>query len=151
MNPLTTLLAGAAATWAMLGVIWLIQLVHYPLMTHVTQGFAAFHAAHASRITWIVGPLMGLELVSALLLMAHRPAGVPAWAVWTGLGLVAICWGATVLFSVPQHRRLAGGMDSAALARLVGTNWIRTVAWTIRGLLQLWMLLQAIAAGAAAQ
>lgn len=135
-----TLLANTASTWAMVGLIWLIQLVHYPLMAHVNQGFHTFHAAHASRITWIVGPLMGLELATSLALTARRPEGIPAWAAWSGVVLVGICWGATALLSIPMHNRLSSGVDPEALGQLVRTNWVRTWAWTAHGLLALWML-----------
>jgi hypothetical protein len=39
-----------------------------------------------------------------------------------------------------MHARLGQGADEAALRRLVRTNWIRTLAWTARGVLVLWML-----------
>ena len=139
------LLIHAAATWFLVGLIWVIQLVHYPLMIHVTQGFGAFHEAHSMRITWIVGPLMCTELVTAFLL-TQGGLGIPAWAAWLGLGLVGVCWLATLLLAIPQHAVLAKGMDPIALARLVGTNWLRTLAWSARGVLVLWMLHAATAA-----
>ncbi|MCW2614348.1 MAG: hypothetical protein JWN08_1342 [Frankiales bacterium] len=36
----------------------------------------------------------------------------------------------TAPWSVPLHGRLAGGYDDAVAARLIGTNWLRTAAWT---------------------
>ena len=57
----------------------------------------------------------------------------------------AVCAATTVLvtvaLSVPAHGVLAGGFDAAAHARLVGTNWLRTAAWTVgaaTSLLLLW-------------
>lgn len=140
-----TLIINAAATWAMVGLIWLIQLVHYPLMAYVSQGFGAFHQAHAWRISWLVGPLMGLELATSLALLSVRPAGVPAWSSQLGLVLVLVCWGVTAVFSVPAHSRLSAGRDKAALGFLVKTNWLRTAAWSTRGILVAWMLLRATA------
>lgn len=134
------LLANAASTWAMVGLIWLIQLVHYPLMVHVNQGFQAFHGAHSSRIALIVGPLMGIEALTSLVLTARRPEGIPDWVAWCGVILVGVSWAATALFSIPMHMRLSSGTDQKALDMLVATNWIRTVAWTAHGLLALWML-----------
>jgi hypothetical protein len=71
---------------------------------------------------------------------------VPAWQVWTGLGLVAFIWVTTGLVQGPLHRRLTEGFDAAAHRRLVQTNWLRTSAWTLRAGLVLWMMSQAVPA-----
>lgn len=56
----------AASTWALIGLIWTIQLVHYPLFSVVgDESFTEYAKGHASRITLIVAPLMLLELVSS--------------------------------------------------------------------------------------
>ncbi|MEM1030883.1 MAG: hypothetical protein AAGN82_11060 [Myxococcota bacterium] len=57
-----------------------------------------------------------------------------------GLALVVIIWGSTALIQVPAHSALSGGFDEGAHARLVATNWIRTVAWFIRSGLVVAML-----------
>jgi hypothetical protein len=135
------LLIHAAATVLMLGVILVVQLVHYPLFQYVDSGrYDAFQAAHMRRITWIVAPAMTAELVTAGWIAWTPPSGVPAWMGWTGLGLVLFIWATTGLIQVPLHRRLTDGFDAAAHRRLVGTNWLRTGAWTLRAGLVLGML-----------
>ena len=134
------LLLHTFATLALVGLIWTIQLVHYPLLHCVERGFAQYHEAHTSRIVWLVAPLMGLELLSALALASAPPAGIPSGLAWLGFALVAATWLTTGLVSVPCHANLAGGFDAAVIDRLVFTNWIRTAAWTARGVLVLWML-----------
>jgi hypothetical protein len=59
---------------------------------------------------------------------------------WTGLALVAAIWLSTAAIQVPCHAKLAAGFDAEVHARLVSSNWIRTVAWTARGLLALAMI-----------
>ncbi|HEX2205610.1 MAG TPA: hypothetical protein VHG91_20025 [Longimicrobium sp.] len=49
-------------------------------------------------------------------------------------------WLSTALLQVPMHGRLERGFDAAAHRRLVATNWVRTVAWTARGVLLLWSM-----------
>lgn len=133
-------LAHVFATLAMFGVIWVVQLVHYPLFAGVgADGFVAYEAAHKVRITWIVLPAMLLELGTALALVWLRPEAVPGWMVWTGLALVGVVWISTAVVQVPLHTTLSGGFDGDAHARLVATNWIRTVAWSLRAALVLWM------------
>jgi hypothetical protein len=92
----------------------------------------------------VVIPFMLLELVTAGLLLWWRPAGFPLWAAWTGAALVAVAWLSTFLLSVPQHNALLGGFDARAHALLVGTNWVRTLVWTARGVLIFWFLGRAI-------
>ncbi len=53
-------------------------------------------------------------------------------------GTVAVAWLATFTLSVPAHDKLqAGGLDGVVVGRLVATNWIRTVAWTLAFLFSL--------------
>jgi hypothetical protein len=131
----------AAATLTLFGVILVIQLVHYPLFRLVgTASFAAYQSAHMVRITWIVLPAMLVELLTALALAGWQPFGMPPWQVWTGLGLVGLIWASTGLLQAPIHQSLVSGFDPDAHRRLVMTNWIRTVAWTLRAGLALWML-----------
>jgi hypothetical protein len=126
-------IAHAAATLFMTGVIWFVQVVHYPLFGRVgAQEFAAYAREHADRTGRVVGPAMAVELALALALAARAGAGALAWA---GLALLAVIWGSTALVQVPLHRRLAAGPDHAAQRRLVRTNWIRTAAWTARAVI----------------
>ena len=128
------------ATLAMLGAIWIVQIVHYPLFAGVGEaGWAAYEASHQSRITLVVGPLMVLELATAVWLVFDRPEALPAWSVVLGAALVGVIWASTALVQVPLHSALGGAFDGDAHARLVATNWIRTLAWTARGGLVLWM------------
>lgn len=130
------LVISTLATWGMIGLIWLIQIVHYPMLALYSEAVpAGAAAAHARRITPIVGPLMATEGITALLLMAAPPEGI-SWLVTWGAGtLLAVALGATIVFAVPSHSKLADGHDGAAVDRLIRTNWIRTAAWTARGIL----------------
>ncbi len=118
-------------------------------MARVKNGFVAYHSAHCERIAWIVAPLMGLEALTSVVLLAVRPPTVSATWAWVGVALVGLIWLATALFSVPEHSRLQRSFDAAAIERLVRTNWIRTLAWTARGALVLWLAAQWTAAGRA--
>ena len=147
--PTIALIANAAAAWFLTGLIWIVQVVHYPLFASVgREGFGSYESAHARLITLVVGPAMLAELAAALVLAFVRPSAVPAWAAWTGLGLVAAIWLSTFLVQVPLHGTLAGGFDAEAHARLVATNWFRTAAWTARAVLAAWLVYAAATAAA---
>jgi hypothetical protein len=118
------------STLMLAGLIWTIQIVHYPLLARVgADVFIAYEREHCTRITWVVAPLMFLELTSNLAL-----AYLSGWDpnVCGRLGLVFIIWFSTAFIQVPLHRRLGAGYDASAIRSLVRTNWIRTAAWSAR-------------------
>lgn len=134
------LLANLGATVFMVGVIWFVQVVHYPLFSRVgDDAFAPYSEAHSRLTTYVVGPPMLMEAATALLLVFRRPAEVPLWAALGGLALVGLIWASTALLQVPRHTALGSGFDRAAWSGLVLTNWVRTAAWSVRGVLVLWM------------
>lgn len=139
--PKGLLLAQVAATWTMVGVIWIVQVVHYPLFAKVgVDAFSDYERDHQRLITLIVAPAMLIEALTAVALVFERPHGVTPGLAWIGVSLVLVNWLSTALLQVPQHTALASGFELRAHRLLVTTNWIRTAAWTLRGLLVLLML-----------
>ena len=142
-SDMSVLLTHAAATIFMAGVIWTIQVVHYPLFLYADRGrFAPFHDEHSRRITWIVGVGMGFELLSAIALVASTPERVGQPLVVVAFGALVLVHAATVMLSIPSHNTLGRGWDDAAHHRLVSTNWIRTIGWSVRAGLALAMIAQ---------
>ena len=131
-----------AATLAMVGLIWFVQIVHYPLMAMVgpTEG-RTYERAHTRRTGFVVGPLMLLEAGTAIAIVVARPGFVPAASGWVGLVLLAVIWLSTAAVQVPCHRQLERSFDRAVIRRFVRTNWLRTVAWTVRSGVALSMLI----------
>jgi hypothetical protein len=126
--------AHAASTLFMVGMIWTIQVVHYPLFAAVgLDEFPAYEAAHSARITVVIVIPWAVQGLTTLALLAATPDGVPRWLPWVGAVLAAIPVLVTILASVPAHSILGSGFDADAHARLVGTNWLRTIAWTAHG------------------
>lgn len=133
------------ATLCMVGVIWFVQIVHYPMFKDVGgDAFQRYEAIHQARTTWIVMPLMLTELSTNLVLVAHSDLADQRWLTVPSLLLLVVIWGTTFWVSVPAHRELARGFADRPYLRLVRTNWIRTVSWTVRGALALLMLLAAV-------
>jgi hypothetical protein len=134
-------LAHAASTLIMLGVILVIQLVHYPLFRYVgAEAYVQYERAHIGAITPLVLPLMLIELITGMILLLTPIPNVPIWANWLGFGLIVLIWGVTGMVNAPQHGILAGGFDPAVHQALVSSNWLRTLGWGARGALILWML-----------
>ena len=135
------LLPHFAATWYLVGLCWLVQRVQYPLMDRVgAAGYPGYEQAHVSRIGPVVAPLMLIELGTGIGLLLSASPGETRWAFGLGLVLLAVIWLSTFLLQVPLHNTLVDGFDAGAHAALVRTNWIRTIAWTARGALLIWLL-----------
>ena len=126
----------ALATLMMAGLIWFVQLVHYPLFPFVgASNFVRYEREHNRRVTWIVAPLMGLESITAVALVILVDGATMHLLAIAGLLLVAVIWASTAFLQVPCHRKLSTGCDPSAARRLVTTNWLRTLAWTARACL----------------
>lgn len=133
-------LAHVASTLFMLGVIWLVQFVHYPLFAHVgNKEFPSYERRHTRLITLIVAPLMLIEGTTAVFLLLLRPPSVAAWTLWAGAALLGATWLSTAMVQMPCHEVLSRGFDPMVHNRLVWSNWFRTAAWSLRGALVLWM------------
>jgi hypothetical protein len=135
------LLAQIASTLMMTGIIWIIQIVQYPFFNLVgTEKYREFHIAHMNWITPVVAPTMIVELVSAVFLLFYPPANVDSKWLWVSLMMIGIIWASTFFLQVPLHEKLAQGFDADAHSLLVNTNWIRTIAWSLRGFLVLYFV-----------
>jgi hypothetical protein len=121
------------ATSAMCGIIWLVQLVHYPTFHYVDSLRAtSFEVFHQNAITPIVLPLMLLEMATFGLLFkqGERDRGFLCSGV-----ILAIVWLSTFLIQTPIHQQLVLGFNPDLIAKLILTNWIRTLGWSVRMIL----------------
>ena len=135
------LLLNFAAAAYLTGLIWTVQVVHYPSFGQVPkEAWAPFHAAHTRRMSYVVLAPMVLELGLAVWLAWAGRGVLPGGSGWWSLALVLLAWAATFFISVPFHNRLAQGYDYIAIDGLTRTNWLRTLAWTARAILLGWLL-----------
>jgi hypothetical protein len=133
------LLVHAAATLFMTGLIWFVQLVHYPLFARVeARVFPGYEIEHMRRTARIVTPAMLVEAAAAIALLFDPRA--PAAAAWAGAVLLATVWLSTAFLQAPRHVALRRAFEAPVHARLVATNWIRTAAWSARSVLALAMV-----------
>ena len=140
------LMAQAIASGAMCGVIWFVQVVHYPLFARA-DGPASADYAHEnqSRTGRVVIPFMLVEGLAAAAIAWRPPTGVPRTVAIAGVAMVAALWLSTALVQMPLHARLGReGHAPAVVARLVRSNWLRTALWSARAALSVWMLRAAV-------
>lgn len=131
-------LTNVASTWALVGLIWHMQATHYPLFARIDhEQFVDFHADHVRSTTWVVALPMAAEAATSLTLALRPPSHALAAVCWAGLSLTIALWLSTALLQVPMHKKLATGFDLATHRLLVRSNWIRTIAWSLRGALSI--------------
>lgn len=135
-----------AATFFMVGLIWTIHTVHYPLFAFVgSDSYVQFQAEHVNRI----GPLLFLPWLTegatllALLLLAfvggRKELRIPSALNALGMAVVLVISG---FWSAPAHGDLADGFDAVIHDRLMNANFVRTIAWTICGAAAIWSVVR---------
>ena len=121
-------------TSLMVGVIWVIQLVHYPSFHYVKKdNYPLFQRFHMQRISIIVMPLMIIELLSGSYLVYDR-LYLNIYFLSSILILLVIWLLTAVIFS-GLHQKLEQGYDESLVNKMILYNWIRTSLWTLRLLL----------------
>jgi hypothetical protein len=144
------------ATAYMTGIVWFCQATHYALMPRIPmanlQGYAAAHTVGAS---WVIAPVMLVELLTGGWLLYSRLQSGWTWTLepillaLNGLLLLDI-WAVTGGISVPAHQQLrstdwatttnAEALSSQCIQRLLWSNQIRVALWTMRILVLTWLL-----------
>lgn len=126
------------------GLIWTIQLVHYPGFLKVgQQGFTDYQAFHMRSITVIVGPVMVLELLAATWLVVQEGVNPVHWGIISSLIIVIALWAITFFVATPLHYNLYNnGYNPVLIRKLVNMNWPRTILWTLRVILLSWLLIR---------
>ncbi len=123
----------AAATLFMAGLIWFVQIVHYPLMQRVGHdGFVSYMQHHQALTGRVVAVPMLLEMATGLWWVFFRPAFVPTGLALASIGLLTVIWLSTACLQVPQHAKLAKQYNAQACRFLVRSHWVRTLAWSLR-------------------
>lgn len=128
------LLIQLASSLFMTGLVWLVQIAHYPLFDRVgAESFPRYCRDNIALTGRIAAPVMAIELLTAFAMVWIRPAEIPLRVVLLGLGLLGVIWTSTFAVQWPMHRRFSRGeWKQDRLPYLLGTNWLRTIAWTVR-------------------
>lgn len=133
------------ATFSMTGIIWFVQVVHYPLFSNVgSEQFTAYEGLHQSLTTIVVAPLMLIELFTAFalpFLITDQPARLLSVV---ALFLILTIFATTAFVQVPIHEKLSSAFSAGLVERLVLTNWIRTLLWSVRSFVMVAVLVSCI-------
>lgn len=138
----TTAVVHLVATGFMVGLIWTIHVVHYPLFSLVNEPYQPYQEAHMSRITALLVVPWGLEAISAAALVATAMSGTDRTLALAGLGLFALVVLVTGLGAAPIHGQLVDSYDAGLHQRLMRVDLVRAVLWTVRLVLAAWLVLR---------
>ena len=122
-------------THAMIGLIWFVQVVHYPMFDSVGEKqFTDYQIRHMRLTTYIVSPFMIGEFITLFWLFSI-PQFFSNQLFLVSSGLFVVIWVSTAALQVPCHNRLLKSFEPSIHRKLVNSNWIRTIAWSLRGIL----------------
>lgn len=117
------------STSLMVGIIWVIQLLHYPTFHFIKESdYVEFQHFHMQRISFIVVPVMIIELLSGFMLVYYFRSNLLILC----LIILLVIWLITFVFFTKLHQSLLGGYDKIIVDKLVQINWSRTVLWSLR-------------------
>jgi hypothetical protein len=135
------LLLWAALVFWVLGQIWLVQTVVYPLFVRVGEvDYVRYHRFYSRRIPLpVIVPGFACFLLPVVL--AFYGPDVPAWmsAVNIAAGIAGLL--VTVLLEIPRHARLEKtGKNERVIAELIRYNWPRTLSISVQSAISILML-----------
>ena len=118
------------STSIMVGVIWVMQLLHYPTLLYVkNEAFRQFQNFHMRNISIIVVPIMLIELASGLMIYLQ---GERSFEFLVSFALLIILWIMTGLLFTKFHSRLRKSKDIRIINKMIFLNWYRTLFWSMR-------------------
>ncbi|MCB1082180.1 MAG: hypothetical protein KDK63_03435 [Chlamydiia bacterium] len=129
--------AQLAVTWILVGIMWFSQVVHYPLYKKIKEGFVEYERSHIKRSALLLAPLMVIEAITAFFLISESPSGVLTTLAGINLIFLILIWLSTFLFQVSFHQKLSIRFSPKILRNLITSNWVRTILWTLKGLLMI--------------
>ena len=128
----------------MVGLIWTIHTVHYPLFAHVGEStYAAFQSQHVNRIgkllflPWLTEGITLLAILVLAFFGNQHNLRLPAFLNGVGMAIALIISG---FWSAPAHGDLADGFNAAVHDRLMTANLVRSLAWTLCGVSAMWIV-----------
>lgn len=115
------------------GVMWIKQLVSYPTMTLIeVDGFVKYENERQRRMNWILYPIMGTELFTALVLSTQSQ-----WEFKANLVSLIILWIISLNINIPQLRKLRKSKENEVIFNMCKINWFKTLLWTAKSILLL--------------
>lgn len=131
------------------GLIWYVQIVHYPLYKLVSQeDWLEYEKAHVRRTKWVTFYPMLVEALTGVLTLYMWYSKNMAIEILLLMGINGILalstWITTFTIQYPLHMQLCQAYNLVYIQRLINSNWLRVFIWTLRSILViiLWIMIQ---------
>ena len=111
----------------MIGVILITQLITYPSFLGIDKNeFVKFHNNYVRNISFVAVPAMTLELLT----LVYMNMNINNLILMKSLLVLIVIWLVTFIVIVPIHNNLSKRLEIEKIVSLIRYNWIRTVLWT---------------------
>jgi hypothetical protein len=123
-------IAHLIATSIMVGVIWIVQLVHYPSFKVIDSNrFLEFENFHCKRISFVVMPAMLIEILSGGFIYLYLTREL---LFIVSLIILIVIWISTFFIQATLHSKLLLNYSEENVNLLIKSNWVRTLLWSAR-------------------
>lgn len=115
----------------LVGVILVTQFVSYPLFLKVKAiDFKLYHNSYRKSISYVVIPLMVLELFINFYNIYHRSSNYPLY--FSATFILLFIWFSTIFIQLPLHSNVNLQYNKLFIKQLIKSNWIRSGLWVAK-------------------
>ena len=111
--------------------------IEWPYIFIDIEKFVEFHKFHTKNISFLVIPLMIIEVVISIIICYFYFSILSL----INLSLVALIWIITFLLQVPSHNKLSTGKSIAEIEKLVSGNVFRVYLWFFKAIVSTLIIL----------
>ena len=116
----------------LVSLVFMTQFITYPTFLHIDKDkFSEYHRKYVNNISFIVAPVMLIELLT-LLLIAYFSKD---FLIIKSLILLLVIWLTTFFIMIPSHNKISKIFNKKEINRLINYNWVRTILWSFKLLL----------------
>ena len=113
----------------LVSLVFMTQFITYPTFLHIDKDkFSEYHRKYVNNISFIVAPVMLIELLT-LLLIAYFSKD---FLIIKSLILLLVIWLTTFFIMIPSHNRISKSFNIKEIKSLINYNWIRTILWSFK-------------------
>ena len=113
----------------LIGVLIITQIISYPSLSSIDKTFfEKYHKNYVNRISYVVIPLMLIELFSLVYLTFY----ITDLFMIKSLLILLTIWLFTFISIIPLHNSLSNKRSDDIINRLINYNWFRTILWSIK-------------------
>lgn len=132
----------AFATWVMIGLVFFVQVVYYPLYKRLKGKLTVYDEDDIKHMGFLVAPVYFFEFISAIVLVFYKYSDL-VYKILSGVNLLLLIsiWIVSYILQVRRFGERTVLFLDKMHNFLLTSNWYRTGVWLLRGFIVLAMLL----------